>query len=154
MPQEEVITEEMRRTLGSLMNITITEIERGHVRRVAEATEDPNPLYRDEEFARRSEYGGIIAPPGLLITMQMEGGTPSGFMPFEEPLKRALDGGGEWEFYKPVRPGDVITVSRKLVDLSEKRGKLGPMVFNTFEVTYMNQRDEVVARGRWTSIRY
>ena len=39
------------------------------------------------------------------------------------------------------------------IDIYEKKGSLGTMVFTVFEVNYRNQRGEAVARGRWTSIR-
>ena len=38
-------------------------VERGMVRRFAEAVGDLNPIYIDEEVGRRSRYGRNIAPP-------------------------------------------------------------------------------------------
>src|ERR1700719_268269 len=38
-------------------------LERSTLRRYVNATEDQNPLYRDEEHAKASRYGGPIAPP-------------------------------------------------------------------------------------------
>ncbi len=47
----------------------------------------------------------------------------------------------------------MIVVDRKLVNIYEKKGSLGNMIFNVFEATYRNQRGEIVAKGKWTSIR-
>jgi len=33
------------------------------IRRFAQAIDDPNPLYYDEEYAKKTIYKGIIAPP-------------------------------------------------------------------------------------------
>jgi len=153
MNEESLITEEMRKAVGGLLNICITKIERSKIKMFVEATGDLNPLFQDEEYARKSSYGGTKVPPGYLITMQMEGGSPGFYMPDQLSLKGAIDAGGEWEFFQAVRPGDVIIVDRKHVDLYEKKGKLGNMVFNVFETTYRNQRGEIVAKGRWTTIR-
>ena len=38
-------------------------VERGAVRRFAEAVADPSPLYVDERTAARSRYSRIVAPP-------------------------------------------------------------------------------------------
>ena len=58
----------------------------------------------------------------------------------------------------PVQPlytaADAEKAIRQFVAINEKKGKLGPMVLNTFEVTYYNQRSEMVAKSRWTTIRY
>ena len=153
MAEESLITEEMRKAAGSLVNIAVTEIEGGAIKRFCKATGDANPLWQDEEHARKTSYGGTMVPPGYLITMQMEGESPGFYMPYQLSLKGAIDAGGEWEFFRPVRPGDIIVVDRKIVDIYEKKGSLGNMLFNVFETTYRNQRGEIVAEGRWTSIR-
>ena len=153
MAEESLITEEMRKAVGSLVNIAVTEIERGSVKRFCKATGDANPLWQDEEYARKTSYSGTIVPPGYLITMQIEGESPGFYMPYQLSLKGAIDAGGEWEFFRPVRPADIIVVDRKLVDIYEKKGSLGNMLFDVFETTYRNQRGEIVAKGRWISIR-
>ncbi len=154
MTEEKAITEEMERTIGSLLNVNVTQIERRAVEQYIDATSDTNPLWHEDDFAIRAGYGGVLVPPGFLVTMQMEGGSPSNYMPTQAHLGGAVDGGGEWEFFHPIRIGDVIMAVRKLVAMAEKKGKLGTMIFNTFEGTYYNQRSVVVARSRWTNIRY
>ena len=42
------------------------DVEKGHVRAFAEAIEDPNPLWSDDVQARKSRFGGIVAPPTFL----------------------------------------------------------------------------------------
>ena len=153
MVEESLITGEMREAVGSLLNICVTKVEKTKIKMFVEATTDTNPLWQDEDCARRTIHGGTLVPPGFLITMQMEGESPGFYMPYMLSLKGAIDAGGEWEFFRPVRPDDVIVVDRKFVDLYEKKGSLGNMLFNVFETTYRNQRGEIGARGRWTSIR-
>ena len=66
-----------------------------------------------------------------------------------------LHGGTELECYQPVRPGDVITVTIKVANMRKRQGsKLGKMVFVTFELTYKNQRQELVAKCRQMLIGY
>ena len=147
-----MITGEIRACIGIQSQPTVIEIERSMIKRFAEAIEDPNPLWQDEEYARNARNGGIVAPPGFLISLMMRGPMPE--LPFELPFTRLLDGGGEWEYFKPIRPGDVITVVTRLADVMEREGKMGTMVFLVTETTWKNQRNELIARSRGTSIRY
>ena len=149
---EQVITEELRACIGMQSELTVIEIEKVMIKRFAEAIEDPNPLWQDEEYARNARYGGIVAPPGFLMTLMMRG--PAMELPFEFPFTRRLDGGGDWEYFKPIRPGDVLTVVIKLVDVREREGRMGTMVLLVSETTWKNQRNELVAKSGGTSIRY
>jgi acyl dehydratase len=45
------------------MAVKTFPIEASHILMFARAVNDPNPIYSDPEYARRSEVGGIIAPP-------------------------------------------------------------------------------------------
>lgn len=149
---EQLITDEMRAAIGRQSEPTVIEIEKGMIKRFAQAIEDPNPLWQDEEYARNTRYGGIVAPPGFLMTMMMSG--PIMELPFQSPLTRILDGGGEWEYFEPVRPGDVLTVVNTLVDIRERSGRAGKMLFVVRETTWRNQRKELVAKSRGTLIYY
>jgi hydroxyacyl-ACP dehydratase HTD2-like protein with hotdog domain len=69
-------------------------------------------------------------------------------------LSRAMNGGNEFEYYYPVKVGDVISVTGKLVDLQERQGKNGTLLFLTCERTYRNQEERLVCKARMTFIRY
>ena len=126
------------------------EVEKGAIARFAEAIEDSNPLWTDEVAARQSRYGGVIATPTFLRNLRTE--RPE--LPFEAQYQRVLDGGSEWEYFEPVRAGDRITAVNRVTDLSERSGRMGPMIFMTTVTTYTNQLDQVVATQKSTLIRY
>ena len=65
MTQGSVITDEMRKAIGVESEPTVVLIEKEPIRRFAEAIGDPNPLYHDEEYAKKLGYRSIIAPPGF-----------------------------------------------------------------------------------------
>ena len=58
--------EEMKAVLGVESEPTVHEVERGAIRRFADAVGDPNPLYRDPDAARDAGYADVIAPPTYL----------------------------------------------------------------------------------------
>ncbi len=151
MNQMSSLTQEFTKLVGVEAEPEIWEVEKGHIRRFAEAISDPNPIYRDEAYAARTRYGGIIAPPQFLID--------AGLVKFVDrlvdmcPDKANINAGTDLEFYEPMRPGDTITTVAKLAEVKGKTGKSGEMVFLTVEVTYTNQKGELVAVCRNTFIR-
>ena len=145
------LTEEMRQqAIGCESAPSTMEIEKGAIIKFAQAIGDDNPAYNDEVAARDSRYGGVIAPPTFLrstVSARPE-------LPFDVPFDRLLDGGSEWEYFVPVRPGDRITAVSRILDLNERNGSIGLMLIYTIVVTYTNQFGQVVATQTSTSIRY
>ncbi|MFO8009625.1 MAG: MaoC family dehydratase N-terminal domain-containing protein [Dehalococcoidia bacterium] len=136
---ETMVTEEMRGWLDKELNRVQFDVEKVLLRRYTEAVEDPNPKWRE------------VMPPAMFTAIFAEGGLVQ--YPFETP-PRLLDGGGEWEFFREARLGDTLTGVRKIIDYKEKEGKLGQMLFIIRQTEWTNQRGELVARNRSTSIFY
>jgi len=145
------LTEEMRQQAIGLEGPPVTtEIERGAIIRFAQAIEDDNPVFNDEEAARKSQYGGLIAPPTFLRSIR----SSRREVPFDIPFNNALDGGSDWEYFEPVRPGDLITAVSRITDMQERSGRMGVMIITSTVTTYTNQFEQVVATQTTTGIRY
>jgi acyl dehydratase len=68
-------------------------------------------------------------------------------------LRRVLHGEQEFEYLRPIRPGDVLTSRSRTKDVFEKPGRRGgKMLFVVGETELTNQRGEVVAYMRSTTI--
>ena len=146
-----VLTPEMReQAIGTETEPLTMEVEPGAIIKFAQAIGDENPLWNDPAAARKTRYGGLIAPPTFLRNLRLD--RPE--LPFDSSFSRVLDGGSDWEYFQPVRPGDRITAISRLTDLQERPGRMGVMIFLTSLITYRNQFDEVVATQTTTSIRY
>lgn len=126
------------------------DVEQGAIVKFAQAIGDDNPRFNDEAAARKTSLGGLTAPPTFLRSV----GQLYPQMPFDLPFHRVLDGGSDWEYFQPVRPGDRITAVAAISDLRERTGRLGLMVISTVVTTYRNQFNEVVATQTNTTIRY
>ena len=149
--QGPIITDEIRsRAIGTESPPVTLEVEKGAIARFSEAIEDPNPLWTDEVSARRSRYGGIIATPTFLRNLRTERLE----LPFEEQFQRVLDGGSDWEYFEPVRPGDRITAVSRITDMQERSGRMGVMIITSTVTTYTNHFNQVVATQTTTGIRY
>ena len=155
MTHELLITDEIRSWIGRetpTWTIAVSQLE---VKRFAVATDDLNPLYLDEEKAKQSHHGGLIAPPLFYMApltdpvpesaLRLDGLPYEGKFPIPPtPLPRLMDGGTEIEFFVPIRVGDVLTGRSKIVDIYQKEGRSGPLIFVVRETTYTNQKGEVV----------
>lgn len=145
------LTEEMRQqALGQESAPQTMDVEKGAIIKFAQAIGDENPLFNDEMAARDSRLGGLIAPPTFLRSAVSA--RPD--LPFDVPFDRVLDGGSDWEYFVPVRPGDQITSVSRIEDINERNGSIGLMLISTIVITYTNQFGQVVATQTSTSIRY
>ena len=118
----------------------------------AQAVQDSNPLYSDGEFARSVGLDDIMAPPTLVCdTFQFFGfhvdevGYPSALN--HKSIGIPMRAGNKYEFFQPVHPSDVITIRRKVQNVWEKIGRSGTLVFQQIDVTYHNQREELLAKN-------
>jgi acyl dehydratase len=155
MANGSLITDGLRKLIGMTLDTIVFKVEEGAIQRYAEAISDPNPLYNDPDFASKTGYGRLLAPPGFtgwpvkagrlserLLESLAKAGAPS----------RLLDGGIEFEFIEPVGAGDVLTATTKIVNMTERETRLGKTMFTTLETTFVNKKGDVALKSRSTFI--
>ncbi|MDD5288487.1 MAG: MaoC family dehydratase N-terminal domain-containing protein [Dehalococcoidales bacterium] len=155
MAKESMLTDEMKKLIGVESEPSVFEIEKEPIRRWADAIGDANLLYHDEAYAKKCGYRSIIAPPGFMANyaFPVKHGAGVKLPPVGDKV-RGLNGGNEFEFLKPIQAGDTITETSKVINMYEREGKLGIMLFIIVEDTFKNQKGETVAKARHTGIRY
>lgn len=139
-------------------------VEAGHILQFARAIGDENPIYRDEEYARGTELGGVIAPPTFLqagqhfdpdFPLRPRAGQPwigSGRQPMGG-RPPGSEGGGiglyaehRYEYHRQVRPGDVLHAANRPGKSWEKQGRRGgKLTFQEYVTEFRDQNDELVA---------
>ena len=73
----------------------------------------PNPIHWDEEFARSSKFGGIVAPQSFTVGMDYGHGCHPACVG-NIPGSHLIFGGEEWWFYGHARsPGDKLFQERR-----------------------------------------
>jgi len=82
---------------------------------------DPQPFHTDEEAAKSTFFGGLAASGWHTAALTMKLLVESGL-----PLADGIIGsGGELQWPKPTRPGDVLHVEGEVVDIVPSRSKPG-----------------------------
>ena len=150
----ELLTSEMReRVLATEYEPATFEVEKSHITSFARAIGDDNPLWNDEAAARRLKYGGLIAPP-TFTRMIFNALRPPGTEQYPFPGSVQLDGGSQWRYFEPIRPGDRITQFRKTTDVYERRGSAGPLIFILGNFRFVNQFDQTAVELNTVTIRH
>ncbi|MCK9357889.1 MAG: MaoC family dehydratase N-terminal domain-containing protein [Dehalococcoidia bacterium] len=151
------ISAEARAMIGKQATPQTCEVTTTAIRRFAQAVGDANPVYVDESHAAKSKWGGIIAPPTFFFTLgyyadapgvqlREDGRSVGGALDVPLPVSRTVGGASAIEFGVPARPGDVITVNKRIADVHSKEGKSGLLYFTVVETSFTNQKGELVAR--------
>ncbi len=111
------------------------------VRHFCEGIGDSNPLYTDPEYAKKSKYGRLCAPPCFLYSIYWAAQGRG------MPGIHAWHSGDDWEFYQPILEGDSFSYSNELVDVKIKESKMaGKTAIQYHDIRYYNQRGELVAK--------
>jgi len=103
-------------------------------------TGDNHPIHYDEEYARRTRFGGRVAHGLLVMAMTALGASPLSAR-LEEAMVAFVAQDGR--FRKPVLIGDTVHTVFEVESL-ERKGEAGVL---RFAVRVVNQRDETVLEG-------
>jgi hypothetical protein len=141
LSDEPIISEEMKSLLNVPLGPEVYDIEKGMVKKFAVAIDDPNPRWQSET---PPTFPAALVPTELLHRL----------LNAKSPLKRLLNGASELEYLQPIKVGDVISVTGTLTRLRQVPGAEGTTLFMFTEMTYTNQRGEVVVKGKNTYIKY
>lgn len=142
-------------------------VEATHIMMFARAIGDMNPVYHDAEAAKKTEAGGIIAPPTFPQAMAQfdpdyalrpkvgepwfgSGKTPSGAPPRSSGRLHAEQ---EFTYHRHLRPGDVLSCETKPGKTWQKDSKRGGrLTFIERFVEYRDQKGELVVTARALSV--
>jgi acyl dehydratase len=124
-------------------------VEKGSIRRLADALGDPNPLYQDEEAARAAGHAGLLAPPTYAVAL-----TQNERFRYSLDLgtRSVLHGEQQFEYARPIVAGDRIVVKTRVADVLERPGASGPMDVLVLEDEGRDEKGELVFRARATFI--
>lgn len=136
-----------RSNIGRTSAELVFDVEKGNIKRWAEAVGDDNPAYFDEETAKKGRYGGVIAPPYFPASVVVA-------VDFPLPLdpKRTLHAEEEYTYYRQIRPGDRLRCQARVVDIYDREGRSGPMTFVVVDTESRDDAGNLVVNCRSTLV--
>ena len=146
-------------------------VEAGHIMMFARSIGDENPIYYDEEYAKTTDVGQIVAPPTFAqagaqfdpdAALRWRPNRPwfgSGREPTSIPPDQAGGGGGgagrglhaeqHFEYHRHLRPGDVLTSKVRRGESWEREGRrAGKLKFSETITEYFDQHGNLVITAR------
>ena len=151
-------------------------VEATHILMFARSIGDENVVYTDEDAAKDTEAGGIIAPPTFVqssaqfdpsyVLRPKVGQAWFGSGKNATGVVRAAGGGAgggnggglhaeqHYEYHRPLRAGDVLTATTLPGKTWEKEGRRsGKLVFSESVTEYRDQKGELVVTARGVGVR-
>jgi acyl dehydratase len=125
-----------RDLIGRESDVVLFEVERGAIRKFADAVQDQTPAC----------VRGDIAPPTFPTTFRM---TVPG-LTFE--LARVLHGAQEYRYERPIRAGDRLRCRVRVADVYRRHGSLGEMTFLILAMEGTDESGSPVFTGTTTAI--
>ena len=107
---------------------------------------DPQPFHIDAEFAKKWQYGGLIASGLQTMCVTLRLWLDMGVL---KACSLGSPGLGETQFPRPVRPGDTLRVVTDIVELRASQSKPDRGICRLRQVT-INQRGEHVMEQETT----
>ncbi len=147
----ELITPEIRAWIGRSEAPTRVEITRRDIIKYAIATEQRLDRYRNGDEAPPMFLFGAFREVVPLDQLGPDGLAKQSLLP-DLPLKRVMAGGSVVRHHRPVRPGDVLVGTRTLVDIFEKKGSSGPLIFVVYDLNVVSADGEPVMDETQTRI--
>jgi acyl dehydratase len=120
-------------------------VNQDSIAHVARSIGDTNPLYVDPDYAAKTRYGALVAPPAIFYAcawgswdLRRGQGLPG---------VHGLHSGDTWWYFRPVLAGDELHATKKLIRADPMEGRLAgkKMFIQADEISFYNQRDELVA---------
>ena len=132
-----------RDMIGRVLSTGTATVAAEHVAAFARALGDPNPA-----------YGNGVAPPTYPIafmTQAMAGGMDT-FLELGLDFMTLVHGEQEFEYTRPLRAGETLTLTGRVADVYEKTGSSGVLDFVVIETEGRDAEGEPVFRSRNTLI--
>ena len=118
-------------------------VERGRLRRFAQATGQQDPIYHDPDAARRAGHRDLPVPVTFLFCLDMERPNPSTFYAdLGIDVRTILHGEQSFGYHALAYAGDTLRFATEVNDLYERKGGALQFLVRTTTVT---RGDEPIA---------
>ncbi|WP_172372096.1 MaoC family dehydratase N-terminal domain-containing protein [Sporosarcina jiandibaonis] len=129
----------LKDTIGKRSEKVKNTIERGAVKKFAEAIGDLSPVFYDEEVAGTLKYKRNLAPSTFPVTLDF-GVVPE--LPL--PSKGLIHGEQSFHYKRPLFVGEEIYCFTEVKDYYEKTGNFGEMGFLVISKIGVDADDELI----------
>ena len=140
-----------RKFIGMESEDRFVDVEKGQLRLFAKATAEANPIFFDEEEAKKAGYTALPAPPTFAFCLASLA-PPKTLSPrgMGIPIEKLLHGEQQFTYHRQIFAGDRIRLKTRVVDIYDKKN--GALEFVVFETTSHNQAGELCVSARTVTV--
>lgn len=138
-----------KNAVGRTTPPTLNEVEKGAIRRFAEALGDYNPIYYDEDYARASGFTSVVAPPTFPCSFHTGADLRE---LLGVPLRTLLNAEASFEYERPIVAGDRLLVTSRVAEVQERPSSTGKMEVAVLEDEGRDEEGRLVYRMRRTLV--
>jgi acyl dehydratase len=131
--------------IGRVLSTGSATVTAEHITAFAAALGDPNPLYEGAEPITPPTY------PIAFMTQAMAGGMDT-FLELGLNFMTLVHGEQEFEYRRPIRAGETLSLTGRIADVYEKTGGSGTLDFVVMETEATDTTGQVVFFSRNTLI--
>lgn len=146
-----LLTPEIKSWIGRSAEPVSVDISRRDIVKYAIATDQTRQAYLDGDEAPPMFVFGLFKPLVAMAELGPDGIAPTSFSP-DLPLKRTMAGGTKMKIHRAIRPGETLIGTQVLVDIFEKDGRQGPLIFVVNELRITTSAGEPVMEEIQTRI--
>ena len=135
-----------KKLIGKTYPEIVFSVEKQRLKFFAKATQQTDPIYFDEDFAKTKGHRSILAPLTFLTTVGYEQEYPYQYLEdLGVSLGSILHAKQEYTNYEQIYAGDQLRMKSKIGEIYEK--KKGMLEFVSFISHYKNQKNKLVAES-------
>lgn len=146
-----LLSPELLSTIGRTSEPHRELVTRRDIRKYAIATDSRTRKYLDGDEAPPMFHVALFWDVVELDHLSPDGVSIDTLLP-KFPLEKAMAGGLNIEYHKPIFPGDWLTSTRTLTNIYEKEGRSGSLIFYEVVMDVVNEQGELVIREKTTRI--
>jgi len=128
-------------------------VERGKIREFAGAIMDPNPVYRDRDYAQSKGFDDVLIPVTFPMSFVHHMDSENFILEMTQSIgmetARSVHGEFEVSYERPICAGETLRGEMDIGKIYEKEGgRGGKMTFVEVEIKFFDHEDKLVARIR------
>ncbi|MCX2982847.1 hypothetical protein EYC98_18445 [Halieaceae bacterium IMCC14734] len=147
----ELLSAELLTNIGRQSEPRREIVTRRDIRKYAVATGNRQRKYLDGDLAPPMFHVPLFWDVVELDQLTPDGVSIDALLP-KFPLEKAMAGGLNIEYHKPIRPGDWLTSTRTLTAIYDKKGRSGALIFYEVVMDIVDDDGELVIREKTTRI--
>ena len=139
----DLLSTEIKTWIGRSAPPIRLEVSRRDIIKYSIATEQTKKIHLDGDIAPPMFLFGTDKPLVSMSDLAKDGLAKDVLTP-PLPLKRVMAGGIRQKYFREIKAGDKLLIQKRIVDIYQKEGRSGPLIFVVYNILIHDENENVV----------